>query len=74
MDMSPEQLANAKSYVKKSDKIRFIESDIQSLQLDRKYDLVLAVSALLHILPGEIEQVAGRLVSLSKRQVINVDY
>lgn len=74
VDMSPEQLANAKSYVKKSDKIRFIESDIQSLQLDRKYDLVLAVSVLLHILPGEIEQVAGRLVSLSKRHVITVDY
>lgn len=73
VDMSPEQLANAKSYVK-SDKIRFIESDIQSLQLDSKYDLVLAVSVLLHILPGEIEQVAGRFVSLSKRHVINVDY
>jgi trans-aconitate methyltransferase len=45
-DMSPDQLETAKSFVK---------SDIQSLQLDKKYDLVIAVSVLLHILPGEIK-------------------
>jgi ubiquinone/menaquinone biosynthesis C-methylase UbiE len=73
MDMSPDQLENAKSSVK-SDKIRFVESDIQSLQLDKKYDLVIAVSVLLHILPSEIEQVVARLASFSKRHVINVDY
>jgi trans-aconitate methyltransferase len=73
MDMSPDQLENAKQFVK-SDKIRFIESDIQSLKLDKKYDLVIAVSVLLHILPGEIDQVAAKFVSFSKRHVINVDY
>lgn len=72
-DMSPDQLQTAKSFVK-SDKIRFIESDIQSLQLDKKYDLVIAVSVLLHILPSEIDQVIAKLASLSKRHVINVDY
>ncbi len=72
-DMSPDQLENAKSFVK-SDKIQFIESDIQSLQLDKKYDLVIAVSVLLHILPSEIDQVVAKLVSFSKRHIINVDY
>ena len=73
MDMSPDQLENAKSFVK-SDKIQFIESDIQSLRLDKKYDLVVAVSVLLHILPSEIDQVVAKLVSFSKRHGINVDY
>lgn len=72
-DMSPDQLENAKSYVK-SDKIRFIESDIQSLKLDKKYDLVIAVSVLLHVLPEEVDQVMTKLVSLSKMHVVNVDY
>jgi ubiquinone/menaquinone biosynthesis C-methylase UbiE len=72
-DMSPDQLENAKTYVK-SDKIRFVESDIQSLQLPKKYDLVIAVSVLLHVLPAEVDQVVAKLVSFSKQHVINVDY
>jgi ubiquinone/menaquinone biosynthesis C-methylase UbiE len=72
-DLSPDQLKTAKSFVK-SDKVRFTESDIQSLQLDKKYDLVIAVSVLLHILPSEIDQVIAKLVSFSKRHVVNVDY
>lgn len=73
VDISPDQLENAKKYVQ-SDKIRFRESDIQSLQLDKKYDLVLAVSVLLHVLPSEINEVVSKLVSFSKMHVVNVDY
>ena len=73
VDMSPDQLENAKRYVN-SDKIRFIESDIQSLQADKKYDLVIAVSVLLHVLPSDVDQVVAKLVSLSKQHVVNVDY
>ncbi|HEX7033333.1 MAG TPA: class I SAM-dependent methyltransferase [Nitrososphaera sp.] len=73
VDISPDQLENAKRYVK-SDMIRFRESDIQSLQLDKKYDLVIGVSVLLHILPSEIDQVVSKLVSFSRMHVVNVDY
>lgn len=73
IDISPDQLENTKSFVK-YDKIRFVESDIQSLQLDKKYDLVIAVSVFLHVLPSEINQVVARLVSFSKRHIVNVDY
>jgi ubiquinone/menaquinone biosynthesis C-methylase UbiE len=73
VDISPDQLKNAKSFVK-SDKMQFIESDIQSLQLDKKYDLVIAVSVLLHVLPSEIDQAIAKLVSFSRQHVINVDY
>jgi trans-aconitate methyltransferase len=71
--MSPDQLKNAKGFVK-SDKVQFIESDIQSLRIDKKFDLVLAVSVLLHILPNEIDQAVAKLVGFSKKHVINVDY
>lgn len=73
VDMSPDQLENAKRYVK-SEKIEFMESDIQSLQPEKKYDLVIAVSVLLHVLPDEIDQVVAKLVSFSNNHVINVDY
>lgn len=73
VDMSPDQLENAKRYVK-SDRIHFKESDIQSLQIEKKYDLVIGVSVLLHVLPSEINEVVSRLVSFSKMHVINVDY
>jgi len=72
-DMSPDQLETAKGFVK-SDKVRFIESDIQSLQPDKKYDLVIAVSVLLHILPDEIDQAIAKMVSFSNKHVVNVDY
>lgn len=72
-DLSPDQLKTANSFVK-SYKIRFIESDVQSLRFDKKYDLVIAVSVLLHILPDEIDQVMAKLAGLSAMHIINVDY
>ena len=73
VDMSPDQLEHAKRYVN-SEKISFIESDIQSLQVDKKYDLVIAVSVLLHVLPSDVDTVVAKLVTLSKKHVVNVDY
>lgn len=73
MDMSPDQLETAKKFVG-SDKILFVESEIQTLQLDKKFELVIAVSVLLHILPSEIDQVVAKLASFSKGHIINMDY
>jgi ubiquinone/menaquinone biosynthesis C-methylase UbiE len=74
-DLSPDQLENAKSYVKSSEKIRFIESDIQSLELPaHHFDLVIAAEVLLHVLPVELDTVISKLASLSKNHVINIDY
>ena len=77
VDLSPEQIENAKKYVLGVDKrtaLKFIVSDIQSLQLDSKYDLVIAPEVLLHILPSEIKDVIARLEGWSKRDIVNIDW
>jgi|SRR6188472_768856 len=84
VDLSPHQIENAKEYVrpkeiiKKEEKanpdIKFIVSDIQSLQVDKKYDLVIASEVLLHVLPSEINEVISKLVNLSNKHIVNIDW
>ncbi|MDQ3838958.1 MAG: class I SAM-dependent methyltransferase [Thermoproteota archaeon] len=77
VDLSPEQIENAKKYVSEVDNkntLKFIVSDIQSLSLDTKYDLVIAPEVLLHILPAEIKDVIAKLESWSKKNIVNVDW
>ena len=81
IDISPHQIENAKillSSVKLPNevKLEFMVSDIQSLNLDnkKKYDLVILSEVLLHILPSEIDSVIKKLVTLSKKHIINIDW
>ena len=81
IDISPHQIENAKillSSVKLLNevKLEFMVSDIQSLNLDnkKKYDLVILSEVLLHILPSEIDSVIKKLVTLSKKHIINIDW
>ncbi len=76
-DLSPHQIENAKiniTGVSKSESVQFAVSDIQSFQSPKKYDLVLASEVLLHILPSEIEQIIGKLVSFSDKYLCNIDW
>ena len=81
VDISPHQIENAKvllSSVKLPDnevKLDFMVSDIQSLNLDnKKYDLVILSEVLLHVLPTEIDSIIKKLISLSKKHVVNIDW
>jgi ubiquinone/menaquinone biosynthesis C-methylase UbiE len=78
IDLSPHQIENAKRYVKQTENrkenTQFIVSDIQSLQIDKKYDLVLASEVLMHILPSEIEEVMRKLIDISNQHVVNIDW
>jgi SAM-dependent methyltransferase len=85
VDLSAHQIENAKEYVrpvetliKKEGKvnpdIKFIVSNIQSLQVNKKYDLVIASEVLLHVLPSEINEVVSKLVNMSNRHVVNIDW
>ena len=77
VDLSPEQIENAKKYVSEVDNknaLKFIVSDIQSLTLDTKYDLVIAPEVLLHILPAEIKDLMAKLGSWSKKNIVNIDW
>lgn len=74
IDLSPDQIENARTYVGDHAKIRFIESDIQSFHPDRKYDLVLAAEVLLHVKPDEIRTVIAKLLSLTNKYFVHVDW
>jgi cyclopropane fatty-acyl-phospholipid synthase-like methyltransferase len=77
MDISPHQIKNASEYVKEVSRgidIQFIVSDVQSLQVTERYDLVIAAEVLLHILPSETTDIIAKLVGLSSHHIINVDY
>jgi SAM-dependent methyltransferase len=86
VDLSPHQVENARAYVVRPDEIvkkegktntvdlKFIVSNIQSLQVDKKYDLVIASEVLLHILPSEINEVVTKLVNMSNKNVVNIDW
>ena len=60
--------------MKTKGRLKFIVSDIQSLELNSKYDLVLAPEVLLHILPSEIYDVIVKLVGWARRHVVNIDW
>jgi SAM-dependent methyltransferase len=84
VDLSPHQIENAKEYVrskeivKKEDQakvdLKFIVSDTQSLKVDKKFDLVIASEVLLHILPAEINEVVNKLINISNKHVVNIDW
>ena len=84
VDLSPHQIENAKEYVRPKEiikkegwanlDIKFLVSDIQSLQVDKKYELVIASEVLLYVLPSEINEVVSKLVNLSNKHVVNIDW
>jgi SAM-dependent methyltransferase len=83
VDLSPHQIQNAREYlisgttekvISDGIEVEFIVSDIKSLQTNQKYDLVISVEVLLHVVPSEIAEIMSKLVSLSHHHLINLDY
>lgn len=79
VDISPDQIENAKTLITSTKlpnevKLDFRVSDIQSLKLDKEYDLVILSEVLLHILPTDIDSIIKKLITLSKKHIINIDW
>jgi ubiquinone/menaquinone biosynthesis C-methylase UbiE len=78
VDLSRHQIENAKQYVEKEGQsnvdLKFIVSDIQSLKVGKRYGLVIAIEVVLHILPSEINQIVTKLVNMSNKHVVNIDW
>jgi SAM-dependent methyltransferase len=79
VDISPHQIENAKTLLSSTKltsqvKLDFLVSDIQSLKLDKEYDLVILSEVLLHILPTEIDSIIKKLIALSNKHIINIDW
>ena len=79
VDISRDQIENAKTLLSSTKlpnelKLDFLVSDIQSLKLDKEYDLVILSEVLLHILPSDIDSIMKKLIALSKKYIINIDW
>ena len=44
------------------------------MRLDKEYDLVILSEVLLHILPSDIDTIIKKLLTLSKKHIINIDW
>jgi SAM-dependent methyltransferase len=74
IDLSPQQIEHARKYVKSS-KVQLSTGTIYDLDApDNSYDLVIAVSVLMHIPFNKIEKAIAELVRVSKRHIINLDW
>jgi len=77
VDLSPDQIKEAEKYVGNTagnTHIEFQVSEIQALNADKKYDLVLSCSVLMHILPEEIERIIKKLGEMASKHMVNVDW
>jgi len=76
VDLSPDQIENAKKYVDSTNNnLTFYLSDIQSLNTNnKKYDLVILSEVLLHVLPAEIDSLIKKIITLSKKHIVNIDW
>jgi len=80
IDLSPHQIENAKEFVKpvidikERNPLKFIVSDIQSFQNEKKYDLIISSEVLLHVLPSEIEKIMNKIVDMANKHIINIDW
>ena len=49
-------------------------ASIETYPYSRKFDLVIAVEVLMHQLPDKVQSIIDKMISLSNKHVINVDY
>ena len=71
-DLSQDQINNAHELV--GDRAQFTVSTINNLNTNQKYDLVLASEVLMHIPHEHIESNISKLVDISSKYVVNIDW
>lgn len=74
IDLSEDQINNAKKLCKDFENIEFIQSTIQDFKTTDKFDLVLGAEVLLHVPSDEIVPVIKKLVGHSNHHIINIDF
>jgi len=73
IDISPEQIRNAKKYLG-NDKVKFHCTRIQDFQSDDRFELIFSAENLMHVGFDDITDVIAKMVSLSTRKIISVDW
>ncbi len=71
IDVSIDQINNAKK--QGMDKVKFYQSMILDFSTERKFDLVFGTKVLMHIPEKQIIPTIQKLISFSKKHIINLD-
>lgn len=71
IDLSPDRIERARLAVPAAE---FLATTVQAFQTRRRFDLVIAVELLMHVPPGEVDDVAAKLRRLSTRHLVTVDW
>ena len=71
IDVSIDQINNAKK--QGMDKVKFYQSMIMDFSTERKFDLVFGTKVLMHIPEKQIIPSIQKLISFSKKHIINLD-
>jgi len=73
-DISPHQVNHASKLCEQFSNASFEVKQIQDFKSDKKFDLVIGVDVLMHILPAEIDDVIYKLAEFSKHHMVNSDW
>jgi len=71
-DLSDKQIKNAKKFLQ-NDSINYVTSDIDSLNFEDKFELVIAITVLMHISDKDIVRSIRKLHELSSKYIIHLD-
>ena len=71
-DVSPDQINRAKQYV--VDKAEFVTSSIETVQVNKQYELVFAAEVLMHIPHKSILPALTKLAEISSKYIVNIDW
>lgn len=73
-DLAPERIVKVKQKLSKYKQFDVKYAQFQDIPIKRTYDLVLASEVLMHIKPEDLEQVMRKMVDISDKYVVNIDY
>ena len=74
LEISPYRAQAAIGYVPPRKFLNIIVDNFESFKATRMYDLVISVECLMHQLPSKIEAWIRKMIALSKRFVMNLDW
>ena len=73
-DLAPERIIKVKENLAKYKQFDVRYGQFQDFLIKDKYELVLASEVLMHIKPEELEKVMKKMVDISSKYIVNIDY
>jgi len=74
IDLSEYRIKEAKNAVNNDPRYSFQVAPFQFMDVQKKYDLVIAIEVLMHVPPKEFPFVYGKMLGLAEYDVVSLDY